>query len=121
MRPVLAILVSFMTLLQSTSSLVIFLGYRINQDYIATNLCENRFVQKSHCHGSCHMMKEMKKEEQREERSGGKLQSGGESAYLPMVETAPVSTAGFVTALFTHHRTGTMVRQSDPPARPPAA
>ena len=120
MRSLLAILVSLMTLLQASSSLVIFSGFRLNQDFIAKNLCENRFVPKSHCHGSCHMMKEMKKEEQREERSGGNVQAGGEVVYIPHQATALVSTAGFVTALPSEYLIGSATAFSEPLCRPPA-
>lgn len=120
MRSLLAILVSLMTLLQASSSLVIFSGFRLNQDFIAKNLCENRFVPKSHCHGSCHMMKEMKKEEQREESSGGNVQTGGEVVYLPNQITGLVSTAGFVADLSSEHLIGSPNAFSEPLCRPPA-
>ncbi|MCM5528089.1 hypothetical protein [Parasegetibacter sp. NRK P23] len=40
---------------------VVCLEFRINQEYIAANLCENKDKPAMHCHGKCHLTKQMQK------------------------------------------------------------
>jgi len=42
------------------SRLVIYAGFKLNQDYIATKLCENRAKPWMHCNGRCYLMKKLK-------------------------------------------------------------
>jgi hypothetical protein len=38
----------------------IYVSFKINQDYIAKNLCENRAKPKMQCNGKCQLMKKLK-------------------------------------------------------------
>lgn len=38
-----------------------FVEYALNKNYIAKNLCENRFIPTMHCNGKCHLMKQLQK------------------------------------------------------------
>jgi hypothetical protein len=58
---------------QTFSHLFVVLSFRINRDYIAKNLCENRYRPKLHCKGKCVLMKKMKQEERQERESPGNL------------------------------------------------
>ena len=58
---------------QSFSHLFVVLSFRINRDYIAKNLCENRYLPTLHCKGNCVLMKKMKQEEKHERESPGNL------------------------------------------------
>ena len=40
---------------------VVCLEFRINQEYIAANLCENKDKPAMHCHGKCHLAKQIEK------------------------------------------------------------
>jgi len=42
----------------------IYLQFKIKQDYISKNLCENRTKPDSDCKGSCYLSKEIKKHSQ---------------------------------------------------------
>lgn len=42
--------------------MVIFIGYEVNKDYIAKELCENKDKPKSCCEGSCFLKKELEQE-----------------------------------------------------------
>jgi hypothetical protein len=46
----------------------ILMSFKINQDYIAKNLCENREKPKMHCNGNCILMKKLKQAEQNEQK-----------------------------------------------------
>ena len=43
-----------------------YISWRINQDYIAKYLCENKDKKELKCKGKCHLMKNLKKSEQQE-------------------------------------------------------
>ncbi|MDZ7877085.1 MAG: hypothetical protein U5L45_05420 [Saprospiraceae bacterium] len=46
----------------------IFVNFKINQDFIAKNLCENRAKPKMHCNGNCVLMKKLKKADNEEQK-----------------------------------------------------
>ncbi len=43
--------------------------YRVNQDYIAKNLCENRDKPMLNCKGQCYLAKQLKAAEEKEQKS----------------------------------------------------
>jgi hypothetical protein len=47
----------------------VYFSFKINQDYIAKNLCENRANPKLKCNGQCVLMKKLKKAEQEEQKN----------------------------------------------------
>jgi hypothetical protein len=53
-------------MLQGMSELVVYSAFRINQEYIAKNLCEQRQVKHNCCQGKCQLRKELKENEQRQ-------------------------------------------------------
>jgi hypothetical protein len=61
------LLVCFTILVQSVQRTWIVASWKINQSYIAANLCENRLEQKSCCAGSCYLNKELAANEQKEQ------------------------------------------------------
>ena len=61
--PILLVLV----MTQSFSHWFVVLAFNINRDYIAKNLCENRYRPKMHCNGNCVLMKKLKEKEKAEQ------------------------------------------------------
>jgi hypothetical protein len=53
LKKLLSILLILVFLVQSTSHLWILVSFKINQEYIAANLCINRFESIPVCKGSC--------------------------------------------------------------------
>ena len=58
---------------QTFSRLFVVMSFRINQEYIAENLCENRYRPKLQCKGNCVLMKKMKQEQRQERETPGNL------------------------------------------------
>jgi hypothetical protein len=54
--------------LQPLSKVWIFVSFKINQDYIAKNLCENRAKPILKCNGKCQLMKKLKQADKEEEK-----------------------------------------------------
>jgi hypothetical protein len=50
------------------SGLMVFLGFEVNQSYIAEELCENRDKPQLHCEGKCYLMKKLKQAEEKEQK-----------------------------------------------------
>jgi len=48
------------------STLFIFAGFKMNQDYIAAHLCVNRNKPWLHCNGKCYFMRKIKQEQEKE-------------------------------------------------------
>lgn len=63
------ILLCFIVLLQNFGTAVVFISYKINQAYIAANLCENRNNPRMHCNGKCQLRKQLQREEQQEQKN----------------------------------------------------
>ncbi|MDD5149567.1 MAG: hypothetical protein PHC28_03685 [Flavobacterium sp.] len=53
---------------QSTSNLWIISSFYINQDYIAKNLCVNRFDKIPVCYGKCFLAKQLKENNKQEQK-----------------------------------------------------
>jgi hypothetical protein len=52
---------------QTFSNLLVEMAFRINREYIAKNVCVNRYLPKMHCNGKCVLMKKMKEKQDREQ------------------------------------------------------
>ena len=62
---------AFMGLLtQTINKAVVYFTFKINQEYIAKNLCEKKDEVDNCCKGSCHLTKELAKEEKKESTPG---------------------------------------------------
>lgn len=69
MKKGLAYLLLFIFCIQSTQSLWIIASFQINRDYIANNLCINRFDKIPVCKGQCYLNKELDKEQKDNKKS----------------------------------------------------
>lgn len=54
--------------IQSCSQLLVMTSFYLNRDYIAENLCINRFEAIPLCKGQCYLEKELKENEQKQEQ-----------------------------------------------------
>lgn len=62
------------TLLQAFSKVVIYIDFKINENYIAANLCENKARPQLHCNGKCQLSKQLKKDEENSKESKKTIQ-----------------------------------------------
>ena len=53
-------------LIANYSTLFIYADFKINQKYIASNLCENRNKPWLHCNGHCYLMKKLRQAAKKE-------------------------------------------------------
>lgn len=63
MKLILIPLLMALVLTQVFSKWLVVMEYRLNQDFIAKNLCINKARPKMHCNGKCQMMKRLAEEE----------------------------------------------------------
>lgn len=59
--------------MQNFSKVYILLQFKINQNYIAKNLCVKKDLPNNCCKGSCQLEKQLEKEEKKESQSGNQL------------------------------------------------
>lgn len=62
-------------LLQAFSKQLIVTGYYVNQNFIASFLCENKNLPEKHCEGKCQLKKELQKDESRQQDSSTKVKT----------------------------------------------
>lgn len=68
MKRYIAILLTCIILLQSFSSMMVYVSFKLNQDFISKTLCINRAKPKLHCNGKCQLMKKLKQVEKEEQK-----------------------------------------------------
>jgi hypothetical protein len=61
MRLVTGMLFIILVLVQPFIHTLIFIQFRVNQEYIEKNLCEKKDVKENTCHGCCQLKKQFKK------------------------------------------------------------
>jgi len=54
---------------QAFSHWFVVMNFKLNQDYIAKNLCENQLRPKLNCKGNCVLMKKLKQQEKEEQNN----------------------------------------------------
>jgi hypothetical protein len=54
------------------SLVFVYAGFKLNQQYIAENLCVNRFKPSLHCNGKCYFMRKVKQAEENDKKQSGK-------------------------------------------------
>lgn len=58
---------------QTFSTWLVVVAFRLNREYIANNLCENRTRPQLNCKGNCVLMKKMKQDAEQEKKSPAAL------------------------------------------------
>ena len=61
-------------LFANSTGIIIFAGFKLNQEYIASVLCENRDKPALQCKGKCYMTKKIKQAEEKEKSQGNDIQ-----------------------------------------------
>lgn len=74
LRRFVCILLLLIIALQSFNKVGIILAFKVNQDYIAKALCENKDKPQMHCNGRCVLAKKLKQAEQNEEKQRAQSQ-----------------------------------------------
>jgi hypothetical protein len=67
LKYLITILLILVVALQTFSKWIVLLNYKINEDYIAKNLCENQKNPISCCRGKCYLGKQLAKDENQEQ------------------------------------------------------
>jgi hypothetical protein len=60
-----ALVLSFLMVFQTFEKVSVLIYYQTYKDYIAANLCVNRFNPDSTCNGQCYLMKKLRQAEER--------------------------------------------------------
>jgi len=67
LRSLIAISFTFLIVLSSSSKVWTYLAFKVNQDYIAAELCENRFEPLTLCSGKCYLGDQLQQLDEREQ------------------------------------------------------
>lgn len=85
MKAFLSILLSLLILVCATSKVWIYLAFKINQSYIAAELCENRYETLVMCSGKCYLDKQLETLDEKEQKSKPVPELGNKDFHFPMV------------------------------------
>ena len=69
MKQLTAILLIVALTSQSLSRLNILINFKLNQEYIAAELCENKQKPELQCHGACYLTKKLVQEEEQQQKA----------------------------------------------------
>ena len=59
----------------SFNKIIVLLDFKLNENFIAASLCENRSMPASCCHGKCYLKKKLQKEEDGSKTGSGETRS----------------------------------------------
>jgi hypothetical protein len=76
-KSAIAICILVALMLSNFSRLFIYASFDLNQNYIASTLCENRDKPEMHCNGKCYLMKKLKQAEEKEKKQEQDSQKKG--------------------------------------------
>lgn len=65
-RSIVSIVLIFSVTLANFSRLFIYAGFEMNQEYIVTELCENKDAPELNCNGQCYLSKKLKQADEKE-------------------------------------------------------
>jgi hypothetical protein len=90
--------------------------YRVNQDYIAKNLCENRDKPMLDCNGQCYLAKQLKAAEEKEQKSNSERLEKMPEVVLAFQSIQPIFSSLFIQIPVAedHFATPTFVLSNDP-------
>lgn len=89
-----AIILLFAVLISTYNKCFVYAGYKINQKYIASLLCENRKNPELHCNGNCFLMKKIKQANDKEKNNEAEFKKN--NAYEALISTILSIHAPFV-------------------------
>lgn len=108
---------------QTFSNWFVVMAFKIDRDYIAKNLCENRYRPQMNCNGNCVLMKKLKEAEKKEkDQPAPKLDAPVIvlSSKTFFVNTVPPVTAT-IASFESDTRSSKPVDRSQPVFQPPRA
>lgn len=90
-----AILLLFAISVQTFHKAIIVIEFYRNQEYIAKNLCENRFRPQLHCDGHCLLAKKLQQAEKKEQhnpdlKGENKQEVVSSKSFYPVIATATI-------------------------------
>ncbi len=95
MKRVLAIVITFCYLSGVFAPFYTYVGYFINKDFIAENLCVNKAKPEMDCEGKCYLVKQLAEQSSKSNESEAPTQSA-QKAYTPHFVTANTNTNYFI-------------------------
>jgi hypothetical protein len=99
--------------------------YRVNQDYIAKNLCVNRDKPMLNCNGQCYLAKQLKAAEEKEQKSNSERLEKMPEVVLSFQAIRPVFTCAYfqIPTIEQHFGSASFVLSNDSKAyfHPPQA
>lgn len=85
----------------------VWVDFKINQDYIADNLCIEKDIEESTCNGSCHLKKELEKVEENKGNSKEEPINISQSRIDVFLLTSVVKHTEFISVINTQISFGT--------------
>lgn len=83
LKQVVSIGLIFTIIFTNVNKVWIFIDFKLNQNYIAEELCENKDSQELSCKGKCQLVKQLRVEEEKEKRDiPSRLKAKSEVLFL---------------------------------------
>jgi hypothetical protein len=108
---------------QTFSTWVTIIDFKINQNYIAAKLCQNRYRPQMHCNGQCVLMKKMRQQEKQDPNVPGSVKLkipstviSSRTFFSSIFNSLPPQRKAF----FLFFNTGKPVDRTSPIFHPPA-
>lgn len=99
------------------SWLLVYAGFKINQQYIAATLCENRDKPSMHCNGQCYLRKQLNKTADSQQNKG--MITKVEVVFTPADPIVPVYTPAAMKKVYFQYNSTFISRNTGSVFQPP--
>lgn len=83
-RNLISIVLVSVFLIQASAKFIIYINFKINQDYIAKNLCVKKEIANNDCEGGCCLKESLEKEEKSENPLPNFPKEKSETFFIPV-------------------------------------
>ena len=101
------------------SRLFVYVGFKLNQNYIAAKLCENRNRPWMHCDGKCYFMKKIKQAEDKQNNAERESQKNMVQVAYYETQTPVKFFTCIIQVLIIPHNSGALMPGHNTIFRPP--
>lgn len=121
LKTFLSIFILSAIVLQLFSGSILFAAFKINQSFIAANLCENKSNPKMNCNGHCQLKKQLEEQEKKEQNlPPGGIKDKTELVYYIESSGKPVFALSKIRNTFFSYRVSAPVDFADSVFHPPS-
>lgn len=98
-RSIISIALLSVFLIQASAKFIIYVNFKLNQEYIAKNLCVKKEIENNDCEGGCCLKESLEKEEKSENPLPNLPKEKSETFYIPVQLNQTIETGQVISRI----------------------